>query len=115
MPQPTIALIGATGAVGRECLAILEQRQFPYAGIKLLASARSAGATIPFNDQGHTVADLAPRSCDGVKLAFSAAGSDTAKTFAPIAVKAGATVIAKSAAHRDDAACPLVIPEINPE
>jgi aspartate-semialdehyde dehydrogenase len=113
--QPTIALIGATGAVGRECLSILEQRAFPHGAIKLLASSRSAGATITFRGKPITVEELGPRSFDGVNLAFFAAGSDTAKTFAPIAVKAGATAIDKSSAHRADASCPLVIPEINPE
>lgn len=115
MPLPTIALVGATGAVGRECLSILEQRSFPHASIRLLASARSAGSTVPFKGRLHTVEELGPRSFDGVKIAFFAAGSDTAKAFAPIAVAAGATVIDKSSAHRADPTCPLVIPEINPE
>ncbi len=112
---PSIALIGATGAVGRECLAILEQRRFNHGPIKLLASSRSAGSTVPYRGKAHVVEELGPRSFDGVNLAFFAAGSDTAKAFAPIAVKAGATVIDKSSAHRADAACPLIIPEINPE
>jgi aspartate-semialdehyde dehydrogenase len=115
MDAPTIALIGATGAVGRECLSILEQRKFQHGLIKLLASSRSAGTTIPYRGQQVTVEELGPRSFDGVKLAFFAAGSDTAKAFAPIAVAAGCTVIDKSSAHRADANVPLVIPEVNPE
>ena len=116
MPNsPPIALVGATGAVGRECLSILEQRRFNHGPIRLLASSRSAGTTIPYRGKQVLVEELGPRSFDGVKLAFFAAGSDTAKTFAPIALKAGTTVIDKSSAHRADAKCPLVIPEINPE
>lgn len=110
---PTIALVGATGAVGRECLSILEQRRFPVGALRLLASARSAGSTIPFKGNANTVEELGPRSFDGVDLAFFAAGSETAKAFAPVALKAGAAVIDKSSAHRADPNCPLVIPEIN--
>lgn len=111
--QPNIALVGATGAVGQECLSILEQRQFPHAQIRLLASARSAGKSIQYRGKPVPVEELGPRSFDGVNIAFFAAGSDTAKAFAPVAVKAGATVIDKSSAHRADPSCPLVIPEIN--
>lgn len=115
MPQssPSVALVGATGAVGRECLSILEQRSFPVKSLRLLASARSAGSTIPFKGKPVVIEELGPRSFDGIDLAFFAAGSDTAKAFAPIAVKSGATVIDKSSAHRDDPSCPLIIPEIN--
>jgi aspartate-semialdehyde dehydrogenase len=113
--SPSIALIGATGAVGRECLSILEQRRFPHRSIRLLASARSAGTTIKFNNKPHPVEELGPNSFQDIDLAFFAAGADTAKAFAPIALEAGATVIDKSSAHRADPACPLVIPEINPE
>jgi aspartate-semialdehyde dehydrogenase len=116
MPStPNIALVGATGAVGQECLSILEQRRFPHGQIRLLASARSAGKSVAYRGQQVAVEELGPRSFEGIKIAFFAAGSDTAKAFAPIAVKAGATVIDKSSAHRADPACPLVIPEINPE
>jgi aspartate-semialdehyde dehydrogenase len=115
MPQtsPSIALVGATGAVGRECLSILEQRSFPVKSLRLLASARSAGSTIPFKGKPIAIEELGPRSFEGIDLAFFAVGSDTAKAFAPIAVAAGATVIDKSSAHRDDPSCPLIIPEIN--
>lgn len=115
MDAPSIALIGATGAVGRECLSILEQRQFKHGTIKLLASSRSAGATIPYRGKQLSVEELGPRSFDGVKLAFFAAGADTVKAFAPIAVAAGCTVIDKSSAYRADLNTPLVIPEVNPE
>lgn len=115
MPAPNLALVGATGAVGRECLAILAQRGFKHGSLRLLASARSAGTSIAFNGKQLPVEELGPRSFEGVNIAFFAAGSDTARTFAPIAVAAGATVIDKSSAHRADPAVPLVIPEINPE
>lgn len=111
--QPNIAIVGATGAVGRECLAILEQRRFPHGVLRALASARSAGSTV--NDRGtpRPVEELGQRSFEGIDLAFFAAGADTARAFAPCAVAAGAVVIDKSSAHRADPACPLVIPEIN--
>ena len=111
--QPNIAVVGATGAVGRECLAILEQRRFPHGGLRLLASSRSAGTVVAYRRAAHTVEELGERSFDGIDLAFFAAGADTARAFAPRAVAAGALVIDKSSAHRADAACPLVIPEIN--
>jgi len=111
---PNIALVGATGAVGQECLSILEQRRFPHGQIRLLASARSAGKSVAYCGGRVAVEELGPRSFDGVGIAFFAAGSDTARAFAPIAVGAGARVIDKSSAHRADPACPLVIPEINP-
>lgn len=115
MPSsPNIALVGATGAVGQECLSILEERGFPHGEIRLLASARSAGKTLSYRGKQVKVEELGPRSFEGVTIAFFAAGSDTAKAFAPAAVGAGATVIDKSSAHRADPACPLVIPEVNP-
>jgi len=114
-PNPSIAVIGATGAVGRELLTILEQRRFPHSGIRMLASARSAGTKVPFKARDHTVEELGPNSFQGIDLAFFAAGSDTAKAFAPKAVAAGAVAIDKSSAHRAAPDIPLCIPEINPE
>jgi aspartate-semialdehyde dehydrogenase len=111
--QPNIAIVGATGAVGRECLAILEQRRFPHGSLRLLASARSAGTRLEYRGGAHAVEELGDRSFDGIDVAFMAAGADTARAFAPRAVAAGAVVIDKSSAHRGDALCPLVIPEIN--
>ncbi len=113
--KPNIAIVGATGAVGRECLAILEHRTFPHGSVRLLASARSAGTSIPYRAKDHKVEELGERSFEGIDLAFFAAGSDTAKAFAPRAVAAGATAIDKSSAHRAVNGVPLVIPEINPE
>lgn len=110
---PNIALVGATGAVGRECLSILQERAFPCASIRLLASARSAGTTIRFKGKDESVHELGPQSFENIDIAFFAAGADTARSFAPVAVRAGAIVIDKSSAHRADPAVPLVIPEIN--
>ncbi len=119
MQPPSIAIVGATGAVGRECLSILQQRNFKHAegpdGIKLLASSRSAGTTIPYRGQQFTVEELGPNSFRGVKLAFFAAGAETVRAFAPIALASGCTVIDKSSAYRADPNTPLVIPEVNPE
>lgn len=115
MHAPSIAIIGATGAVGRECLSILEQRNFKHGAITLLASSRSAGSSIPYRGQQIPVEELGPNSFQGIKLAFFAAGADTVKAFAPIATAAGCTVIDKSSAYRGDANTPLVIPEVNPE
>jgi aspartate-semialdehyde dehydrogenase len=111
--QPNIAIVGATGAVGRECLAILEQRRFSHGSMRLLASSRSAGSALTYRGTSHRVEELGDRSFDGIDLAFLAAGAETARAFAPRAVAAGAVVIDKSSAHRADAACPLVIPEVN--
>jgi aspartate-semialdehyde dehydrogenase len=115
MQPPSIAIVGATGAVGRECLSILEQRKFRHGPLKLLASARSAGSTLPYRGQPLLIEELGPSSFHGVNIAFFAAGADTVKAFAPIAVGAGCTVIDKSSAYRADPNTPLVIPEVNPE
>ncbi len=112
--RPNIAIVGATGAVGRECLTVLEQRAFPHGSVRLLASARSAGAVIPYRGAGHRVEELGQRSFEGVDIAFFAAGSDTSKAFAPRALEAGAVVIDKTSAFRMTPGARLVIPEVNP-
>lgn len=113
--RPDIAVVGATGAVGRECLAILEQRRFPHGSIRLLASPRSAGTSIVYRGAPVRVEELGQRSFDGCGIVFFAAGADASRAFAPLAVKAGAVAIDKSSAHRMTPGVPLVIPEINPE
>jgi aspartate-semialdehyde dehydrogenase len=114
-PSPTVAVIGATGAVGREFLSILEQRRFPHGPIRVLASARSAGSTLPYRGGTLTVEELGERSFAGVDLALFSAGSGPSKKFAPIAVREGAVVVDNSSAYRMDPAVPLVVPEVNPE
>src|SRR4051812_18718977 len=116
MPQPpNIAIVGATGAVGREFLAVLEQRHFKHAAIKLLASARSAGQTMLYRGQSLTVEELGDRSFDGIDIALFSAGSDISRKFGPKAAAAGAIVIDNSSAFRMTEGIPLVVPEVNPE
>lgn len=110
---PSIAVVGATGAVGRECLSILESRRFPHRSIRLLASARSAGARVRFAGEERAVEELGPRSFEGVDLAFFAAGAGVAREFVPRAVASGCTVIDKSSAFRGDPRAVLAIPEVN--
>ncbi|MFN0130913.1 MAG: aspartate-semialdehyde dehydrogenase [Phycisphaerales bacterium] len=110
---PNIAVVGATGAVGRECLSILEQRGFAHGSIRLLASARSAGTRLRYRGTEHEITELGPQSFEGVDLAFFAAGSGTSREFVPRAVAAGCTAIDKSSAHRSDPAATLAIPEVN--
>jgi aspartate-semialdehyde dehydrogenase len=110
-----VAIVGATGAVGTEFLQLLEQREFPLASLRLLASERSAGRTLCFRGREHTVQKLTADSFDGVDIAFFSAGGSRSKEFAPAAAKAGAVVIDNSSAFRMDPEVPLVVPEINPE
>ena len=112
---PHLAIVGCTGAVGREFLAILAARAFPMASLKLLASPRSAGAVIEFSGSSIEVEALDESSFEGVDLALFSAGGEISRRFAPIAVEAGATVIDNSSAFRMDEGVPLVVPEINGE
>jgi aspartate-semialdehyde dehydrogenase len=110
---PTVAIVGATGAVGTELLRILAKRDFPIGELRLLASPRSAGKTLPFGDHDIGVEALAADSFAGIDLALFSAGSGIAREFAPAAVRAGAVVIDNSSAFRMNPAVPLVVPEIN--
>jgi len=105
-----VAIAGATGAVGVEFLRCLEQRRFPIASIRLLASARSRGKKMTFGSQEIEVEELTERSFDGIDIAFFSAGGSISKKFGPIAAKAGAVVIDNSSAFRMDPSVPLVIP-----
>ncbi|MGM0645398.1 MAG: aspartate-semialdehyde dehydrogenase [Thermodesulfobacteriota bacterium] len=111
----TVAVVGATGAVGREMLKILEERQFPATTVKALASSRSAGSTVPFQNAELVVEELTPESFADIDLALFSAGGETSKQFAPIAAKAGCTVVDNSSAWRMETGIPLVVPEVNPE
>ena len=111
----TIAVAGATGAVGREMLNTLEERDFPADNIIALASSRSAGTTLPFNDGELVVRELTDQSFEGVDIALFSAGGSTSEKFAPIAVRSGCVVIDNSSAWRMDERCPLVVPEVNPQ
>src|SRR5438045_56581 len=112
---PVVAIIGATGAVGRELLGVLERREFPLAELRLFASPRSAGKALPFRRNEITVAALSEDSFDGVDLALFSAGSETAREYAPAAMRNGAVVIDNSSAFRMDPKVPLIVPEINPD
>ncbi len=111
--KPHVAIVGATGAVGLEMIQTLEKRRFPVGQLTLLASARSAGKTLPFRGHDIPVQQLARNSFAGVDLALFSAGGAISREFAPIAAKAGCVVIDNSSAFRMDDAVPLVIPEIN--
>jgi aspartate-semialdehyde dehydrogenase len=112
---PVVAVVGATGAVGVELMQCLEQRRFPLSNLRLFASARSAGKTLPFNGKPVTVEELTEDSFKGVDIALFSAGGSQSKRFAPAAVRAGAVVVDNSSAFRMDPGVPLVVPEINPE
>jgi aspartate-semialdehyde dehydrogenase len=109
----SLAIVGATGAVGREILTILEQRGWNPSELRLLASSRSAGSTIQFAGKPITVQELSEDSFDGIDFAIFSAGANISKQFAPIAVERGVTVIDNSSAFRMDDNVPLVVPEIN--
>ena len=110
-----VAIVGATGAVGQEFLAVLAERDFPIKSIKFLASARSAGKTIEFKGKGYTVEELTKDSFKGVQVAFFSAGGSVSKEFAAAAVQAGAVVVDNTIAFRMKEGVPLVVPEVNPE
>ena len=110
-----VAIAGATGAVGETFLQILEERNFPIAELKLLASKRSVGKEITFKGKTYKVEELTHDCFDGVDIALFSAGGGRSLDFAPSAVKAGAVVIDNSSAFRMDKSVPLVVPEVNPE
>jgi aspartate-semialdehyde dehydrogenase len=110
-----VAIVGATGAVGVELIRCLEQRRFPLKELRLLASARSAGKTLGFRGRQIPVRELQEDSFSDVDIALFSAGASTSKRFAPIAVRAGATVVDNSSAFRMDPQVPLIVPEINPQ
>jgi aspartate-semialdehyde dehydrogenase len=108
-----VAVVGATGAVGAEMLAVLEQRKFPVSRLRPLASSRSAGGTVGFQDHELTVEVLTKNSFEGIDIALFSAGTDVSREFAPLAAQAGAVVIDNSAAWRMEKEVPLVVPEVN--
>jgi len=110
-----LAIAGVTGAVGQEFLKILEQRDFPFDSLKVLASSRSAGKKIDFKGKQYTVEQLTKDSFDDIDIALFSAGASRSKEFATVAVEAGAVVVDNSSAFRMDPDVPLVIPEINPQ
>ena len=109
------AIMGATGAVGQEFIKVLEQRHFPVADLRLLASARSAGKKLTFRGEALSVEELKETSFKGIELVLGSAGGAIARQFNPIAVAAGAVVVCNTSAFRMDPAVPLVVPEVNPQ
>ncbi|HPZ82505.1 MAG TPA: aspartate-semialdehyde dehydrogenase [Thermogutta sp.] len=110
----TLAVVGATGAVGRIMVQLLERSSLTFERIKFLASARSIGKTIEFRGEKYPVQELRPEAFDGVDLAVSSTPDEVAKEFIPDAVRRGCVVVDESAAWRMDPNVPLVIPEVNP-
>ncbi len=111
----SLAIVGATGAVGVELMRCLERRGFGNARLALLASARSAGQTMRFGDRDLIVEELTDARFAGVDVALFSAGASISRKFAPAAVKAGALVIDNSSAFRMEPEVPLVVPEVNGE
>ncbi len=109
----SIAVVGATGAAGQTTLRILEERKFPVCELRAFASERSVGKTVTFRGEPVTIRAIEPAAFRGVDIAFCSAGSAQSKEYAPMIVKAGATVIDKSNAFRMDPDVPLLVPEIN--
>ncbi len=110
-----VAILGATGAVGTELMELLASRDFPLAELKLFASARSAGTTLPFKGETLKVETVDDDSFKHIDLVLASAGGSTSKALAPKAVAAGAVVVDNSSAFRMDPQVPLVVPEVNPE
>ena len=111
----TVAVVGATGAVGREMLKTLHDRQFPATEVRAFASARSAGTKVPFGDDELVVQELKEDVFEGIDIAIFSAGGSTSEKFAPHAAHAGCVVVDNSSQWRMDDRCPLVVPEVNPE
>lgn len=114
MRKFNVAVVGATGLVGRKMVQVLEERRFPVGSLRLLASSRSAGKKIDFNGKPVVVHELQKDSFAGIDIALFSAGGSVSKEFAPIAARAGTLVIDNSSAFRMDPDVPLVVPEVNP-
>ena len=115
MKEYTVAVLGATGAVGQEMIKTLQERNFPVGKLKPLASARSAGKTLKFRGEDVVIEEARDEAFQGVDIVLGAAENDIAKKFAPAIVKAGAVFVDNSSAFRLDPNVPLIVPEINPE
>lgn len=115
MKQYKVAILGATGAVGREMMKILAERSFPVSELHLLASERSVGKVLQWQGKSITVELACESAFEGMDIVLGAAENDIAKKFAPAIVKAGAVFVDNSSAFRMDPSVPLIVPEINPE
>ncbi len=110
-----VAVLGATGAVGQELLQLLEERAFPVAELRVLASPRSAGGSLHWRGESLTLRPVEEGCFDGLDLVLASAGGSVSRQWGPRAAAAGAVVIDNSSAFRMDPAVPLVVPEVNPE
>lgn len=108
-----VAVVGATGLVGRTILEVLEERRFPVRELRLLASSRSAGSRLPFHGEGVEVRELREDSFAGSDVAYFSAGASVSRSYGPIAAQAGALVIDNSSAFRMTPDVPLIVPEVN--
>ena len=115
MKTYTVAVLGATGAVGQEMIKILQERNFPVGKLIPLASARSAGKTLSFRGEDVVIQEARDEAFTGVDIVLGAAENDIAKRFAPAIVAAGAVFVDNSSAFRLDPDVPLVVPEVNPQ
>ena len=115
MKTYTVAILGATGAVGQEMIKVLQERNFPVGKLIPLASARSAGKTLSFRGEDVTIREAREDAFQGVDIVLGAAENDIARKFAPAIVAAGAVFVDNSSAFRMDPKVPLVVPEVNPE
>ena len=113
MKQVNVGILGATGAVGQEMIKILEERNFPVASLRPIASARSAGSKIMFRGQECTIVEASDDAFEGLDIVLGAAENDIAERFAPAIVRSGAVFVDNSSAFRLDPNVPLVVPEIN--
>lgn len=113
LKEATVAVLGATGAVGEQILRNLEKRSFPVKELRPLASARSAGKTVRFKGEAVTVQEAKPEAFEGVDIALFSAGGGISEKFAPEAVKRGAVVIDNTNAFRMNPDVPLIVPEVN--
>ncbi|MBP1704617.1 MAG: aspartate-semialdehyde dehydrogenase [Chloroflexi bacterium] len=111
----TVAVVGATGVVGRTMITVLGERRFPLADLRLLASGRSAGTSVPVSGRSVEVVEATPEAFDGVDIALFSAGAEVSRELAPQAVAHGATVIDNSNAWRMEAGVPLVVSQVNPD
>ncbi len=111
--EATVAVLGATGAVGEQILRNLERRSFPVKELRLLASRRSAGKKVRFKGEEVKVQEASPEAFKGVDIALFSAGGGVSETFAPEAVKRGAVVVDNTNAFRMDPKVPLIVPEVN--
>jgi aspartate-semialdehyde dehydrogenase len=111
----TVAVVGATGVVGRTMIQVLSERNFPVGELRLLASGRSAGSTVSAGGRTLTIGEATPEAFAGVDIALFSAGGDVSKELAPEAAARGATVIDNSNAWRMDAKVPLIVSQVNPE